>query len=282
MINGSKFLLDWHSERERISPYLRGKGGIIRLEYESENAAPHKFNHFLKEKFANQGNLLWCSIRIDHGWFTTRQVVGILDELDRLLSEVGFKPEIPEEASGPLKVLADNDVGGNMSSYIESLEINYGGFVSGRALRARTDAVFSAMKQYSESGGRFMVILNDMPIHEQNEFWSQVWNAGLSIAGGDRMLLVIHAGPKAKKQLHHDSPEPCERIVLPDSVEDGSERDGYFYDDIFDAFKDAGIAEPSSVAGVYLEAYRSSVLQINMKLSTAIMTAMRNRNRRVE
>jgi hypothetical protein len=151
---------------------------------------------------------------------------------------------------------------------------------SGRAFRARSNAVFEAMKRYIEAGGRFMVTVNDMPLSDQTEFWQQVWNAGLASASGKDMLLVIHAGPKAGGQMHHDSPPANERIILPDAVEEDSERDYQFFDDISDAFAKGGVETARVPANVHLENNRASILQINMKLSAAIMSAKIAQERR--
>lgn len=279
MFRAEHYRLDWHAEFEKLSPYLRGRGGVVRLEYSSENAAPHKFNHLLKEGFGKPDNGIWRSLRIDHEWFTTRHVLGVIDEIDRLLTEAGFPAKNTEGEPANVNILTDVDVGGNMITNINELTINNGTGAGGRAVRARAKAVFSAMQRYVESGGRFMVIVNDMAIPDQTDFWQQIWHGGLSAAGGDHMLLVIHAGPKAAQLQHHDSPEADERIVLPDSVEEDSMRDCQIFDDLIDAFKAAGIEEAGGPAGVHLENNRTSILDINTKLSAAIMSAKRGQER---
>jgi hypothetical protein len=278
MVNGDGFRLDWRQEFKRLSPYLEKQGGVIRIEFQSENAAPLKFNHFLKEAFA-QTDTVWRSLRIDHEWFTTRQVHGVIDEIDRLLTEVGFPAKFPIEPTAPINILTDVEVGGNMTTNISGLHVNHGPGHSGRAFRERADAVFEALRHYIEGGGRFMVIVNDMPLADQTEFWRHVWNSGLSAAGGSAMLLVIHAGPKAGRRQHHDSPDANERIILPCAVEEDTDRDYQFFDDLSDAFAKAGIGEPGAPAGVHLENNRGSILLINMKLSAAIMSAKKAQER---
>lgn len=278
MLNGDKFRLDWHQEFKKLSCHLNGQGGVIHLEYQSENSAPLKFNYFLKEAFATD-NASWRSLRIDHEWFTTRQAYGMLDEIDRLLAEVGFRAEFPIEANAAVNILTEVDVAGNMTTNINGLHVNCGAGRSGRAFRERAEAVFEAVRRYVESGGRFMVIVNDMPLSDQTEFWQQIWNAGFSAAGGEDMLLLIHVGPKAGYQRHHDSPPASERIILPDSVEEDCDRDYQFFDDLSDAFANAGIGEPHVPAGVHLENNRASILKINMKLSAAIMSAKKAQER---
>lgn len=280
MFKAEDFCLDWRQEFETLSPYLEGAGGMIVLEYASDKAAPLKFNHLLKERFSKPENGNWLSLRVDHEWFTTRQVAGVIDQIDRLLAEAGIQVESPSEEQAPVQILKGVEVGGNMTTAINELHIDYAPALAGRALRARAEAVFEAIRNYVSGRGRLMVILNDMPIPDQTDFWQQIWNAGLSAAGGDSLLLVIHAGPKAGRRRHHDSPEPNERIILPDEIEDGSARDNHFFDDLVDAFSTNGVQEPTGPAGVHLENNRASILYINMKLSAAIMSAKKGQERR--
>jgi|CXWL01.1.fsa_nt_gi hypothetical protein len=272
MFNADAFRLDWQREFKKLDPYVSGKGGVILLEYGSKDACPLKFNYLLKEAFGSQQAKVCPSLRIDSEWFTTRQVPGVLDEIDRLLTEVGVNVELPAEDLTSLNILKDNEVGGTMSTTINDLQINYATARSGRALRARADAIFSAMKHYVAGGGRFMVEMNDMPLSFQTDFWRHVW-PGLSKAGGDALLLVIHAGPKAERRQHQESPRPDELIVLPEAVEPDSERADQFFDDLIEAFAAAGIKDPHTAAGVHLGNNRRSVLDINVDFSTAVMHA---------
>jgi hypothetical protein len=119
-----------------------------------------------------------------------------------------------------------------------------------------------------------------MPLKQQTDFWSQIWHAGLAEAAGDHAFLVIHSGPETDQRRHHDSPEPDIRIMLPEAIEDGSERDDHFFDDLIDAFTSAGVGDAAGVAGVHLENNRSSVLEVNLKLSAAVLAAKYAQKRR--
>lgn len=272
MLSANDFRLNWHHEFTKLAPYFKGRGGVVRLEYKSDDAAAFKFNHLLKEDFGCNDSL-WRSLRIDHKWFTTRRAEGVIDQIDRLLTEAGFPAALPPATEGAVNILTDVAVTGNMTANISELHVNYGDGQGGRAFHARAVAIFDATRRYVECGGRFMVIVNDMPHADQTEFWEQVWNAGLSAAVGADALLVIHAGPKAKGLQHSDSPVAGERIILPDTVEEDTERDYHFFDDISDAFDKAGVESSRVPASVHLENNRASILQINMKLSAAIMSA---------
>lgn len=278
MHSAAKYRLDWRSELERLSPYLNGNGGVVRIEYNSDDAAPSFFNHILKEDFGKPDNKMWISLRIYPEWFTTRKVPGILDEIDRLLAEVGFPAKkIPTE----LKILTNNVVGHDLNVTIEGLTIHQGGGPKGIALRERTASVCAAMSRYVKAGGQFMITVNDAPILEQTDFWQQIWNAGLAEAGGGNLVLMIHAGPKAERQQHDESPEPNEIIILPDSVETDEIRCEHIYDDLIDAFTAAGVQDSVGSATVHLESNKQSVLQLHMKLSASIMAVkMREEQRR--
>lgn len=281
MHKAAHYRLDWRSEFEKLSPYLDGSGGVVRIEYNSEDAAPSFLNHNLKEDFGKPDNAMWISLRIDHEWFTTRQAIGILDEINRLLTEAGFPAEEKQAERELLQILTDNDVDGDMTTTIENLTINQGGGPKVKALRARTTTVCAAMNGYVEAGGHFMIIVNDTPIAEQTDFWQQIWNAGLAEAGGGNLVLMIHAGPKAGRKQHHDSPEPNERITLPDSVETDETRCEHIYDDLIDAFTAAGVQDAVGSATVHLESNKQSVLQLHMNLSANIMAVkMREEQRR--
>jgi hypothetical protein len=188
-----------------------------------------------------------------------------------LLQEKGVKLELPPEQSASINIMTGIEAGGSVTNTINGLHIHPISGYSGRLLRARADAAFAALRSFVASGGRFMVILNDMPHQDQTDFWQQVWQGGLALASGADLLLVVHAGPKANQQPHHDCPQPDERMVLPVSVEEDSSRDAHFWDDLVDAFRLSGIEEPYGPASAHLANNRDSILHMNMKLGTAIM-----------
>lgn len=274
------YRLNWRSEFRRLEPFLNGKGGVAELRYASEHAAPLKFNYLLKEAFAAPRNGPCCSLRVDHEWFTTRHVLGVLDEFDRLLMDLGVAVGAPETEDASISILKDIEVAGDMEAHIHGLVVNQGGSPKDAYLRKRAKCTFAAVKLFVESGGRLMIILNDMPRKQQTDFWSQIWNAGLAEAAGDHAFLVIHSGPETDQRRHHDSPEPDIRIMLPETVEDGSERDDHFFDDLIDAFTSAGVGDAAGVAGVHLENNRFSILEVNLKLSAAVLAAKHAQKRR--
>jgi len=281
MRDAVSFRLDWRSEFKRLSQYLDGiRGGVIKVEYDSEDAAPDKFNFFLKEYFGKPKNGMRCSLRIDHEWYTTRQVFGILDEIGRILADAGFPADLDQAdcVSGG-NVVANNSVHGDMTVAIQGSTITINGRVDERALRARLESICAAMRKYVGAGGHFMFVVNDAPLADQAEFWQRIWNAGLSAAVGENAVLVIGAGPKSGKRHHPDSPEPDELIVLPISVLTDEVRQDVIYDDLVEIFQSNGIKGAESAAQTYLTCHAHSMLQLNMQLSATLMS-IRNREAR--
>ncbi|HMO07971.1 MAG TPA: hypothetical protein PKD10_10040 [Paracoccaceae bacterium] len=273
MSRAGDFRLDWRTEFQKLSPFLKGKGGVVVLEYGSDKAAWAKFNYFLKEDAAADRNGSTISLRIDHEWATTRLVHGVLEELDRLLSSVGVVAALPPEMQPSLSIMTDIEAGGDVNPTINGLTINFASGPAGRALRARAQAIFEAVQRFSNDGGRLMVQLNDMELAVQGDFWTQIWHAGLSQAAGAGGLLVVHAGPRANRHRHHDCPAPDLRLVLPECVEEDSERENHFWDDLIDAFEKEGIDGAHAAASVHLSNFRTSVLDLNANLGAAILSA---------
>lgn len=267
----SHYRLDWLREFQILAPFLKGNAGIVGVEYASEEAAPDKFNHLLKEDFGRPGNRMWNSLRIDHDWFTTRKVGGILDEIDRLLTDAGFAVEPIQQERYDIGILSGNDIGGDFTANVQNMTVHVSGSLARAAVRARVSATSEEMRRYVRCGGHFMIVVNDTPLAEQSEFWHEVWNRGLAEACVENVLLVIHAGPKSGRRFHTDSPPPSKRFVLPDSIEADDLRQDQVYDDLYDVFKAEGFNDPAESAGTLLSATMSSVLQIHMKLSAAIM-----------
>jgi hypothetical protein len=267
----SHYRIDWHREFETLAPYLLGNGGVVGVEYDSEEAAADKFNHLLKEDFGRPGNRMWSSMRIDHDWFTTRRGGGILDEIERLLSAAGFASERAPERRFAIDLLSGNDIGGNFTANVENVSIQMGGALAGAALRDRVRVTSEAMRRYVACGGHFMIVVNDAPVVDQSEFWQEIWLGGLAEACGDALLLVIHAGPKARRQYHPESPQLDQRLFIPDSFETDDLRQDQVYDDLFDILKAEGFERPEETAGAFLTVTMSSVRQVHMKLSAVIM-----------
>jgi hypothetical protein len=269
----SDFQLDWRKEFQKLSPYMEGKGGVVVLEYNSEKSAWAKFNYILKEYATTSRSGPTISLRVDHEWATTRLVSGVLDELERLLELVGAAADMPEESHPNVHIMTDIEAGGDVNPSINGLTINLASSPVGRAHRARAKAIFEAVTRLSNTGGRLMVVLNDMALTAQHDFWTQVWNAGLADAIGESGLLVVHAGPRANRQTHHDCPQSDLRLVLPESVEEGSEREDHIWDDLVGAFENAGIDGAHAAASVHLSNFRNSIFDLNASLNGAILGA---------
>jgi hypothetical protein len=274
----SHYRIDWRREFEALAPYLKGKGGIVGIEYDSDEAASDKFNYLLKENFGRPGNHMWSSLRVDHDWFTTHKAAGILDEMNRLLTDAGFPAERTQEEHYALNLFSGNDLEqGDLTSNWTNVTLHVGGLLAGAALRARVRAVSEAMCRYIACGGHFMIVVNDAPVSHQSEFWRDIWLGGLAEACGEKLLLVIHAGPRAGRRYHDDSPQLDERVFLPNSFEAEDSRQDDAYDDLFDVFKAEGFENPGESATLHLTGTMSSVRQLHVKLSAAIMN--RNKNR---
>lgn len=273
MSGAAYYRLDWRSEFKTLEPFLSGRGGVVQVEYNSGDAAPDMFNHLLKEEFsARSGNGFRLSLRIDQDWYTTRQVSGILDELDRLLAGAGFPVDQTPVESQSICFVAGNEVEGDMNTTITGNTFNLGNGFHGRALATRRSSVCAAMRRYVARGGRFMITMNDAPLQDQSIFWQQLWNVGLSEAGGNNILLLIHAGPMAGRMKHQDSPVANVKIFLPDSIEGDETRQDDIYDDLVDIFEREGIPGAAGCAVTHLENNKNSVLQLHVKLSGVLMS----------
>lgn len=271
MLTAKNFRLDWHNEFKKLAPYLAGRCGVIRLEYKSEDAAPGIFNYHLKEMFSRNGNQMWLSLRIDQEWYTTHRARGILDEMDRLLTKVGFPAEKPRHGLALTGLANGNDVGGDLTVAFENSTLNLGGLPK-ESLHERAEAVCAAMSRYIAAGGHFMIVLNDAPLRDQAVFWRDVWESGLSAMSG-HLLLVIHAGPGAGGKVHPDCPGASETLFLPDSVQSDETRLEQIYDDLIGIFRAEGIADAEARAQTHLAGNADSMSRLHATLSTVIMKA---------
>ncbi|MDT8758035.1 hypothetical protein MZO42_04940 [Sphingomonas psychrotolerans] len=267
----SHYRIDWRREFATLAPYLNGNGGVIGVEYDSEEAAIDKFNHLIKEGFARPGDHMWTSLRVDHEWFTTRRVAGILDEMDRLLADAGFPAERACEGLYALNLFSGNDVAGDLRANLTNVTLQMDGPVAGAAFRGRVRAVSEAMCRYIASGGHFMIVINDTPIPDQAGFWHEIWLGGLAKACGDKLLVIVHAGPRAERRYHADAPVRDRILYLPDSFESDETRENDAYDDLFEVFKAEGFECPEESAGAYLDATLFSVRLLHLRLSAALM-----------
>lgn len=214
-------------------------------------------------------------MRVDHEWFTTRRAAGILDEMDRLLADAGFSPERTQEERYAIDLLSGNDVSGDLTATLTNVTLQVGSPLAGAAFRTRLRAVSEAMRIYVASGGHFMIVINDAPASDQSGFWQEIWLGGLAEACGDKLLLIVHAGPRAGRRYHTDTPARDRLLYLPSSFEAEDSRQDDVYDDLFDLFKTEGFECPEESAGTFLNATMSSVRLLHLRLSAALM----NKNR---
>lgn len=245
----SHFRLDWRQELDKLGPFLNGRGGVVRIEFSSEDAAPSKFNHILKEEFGVPGNGAWLSLRVDDGWSTTYTVDDQIDAFAKKLAEAGIVVDLSKATSSNGDAFSGNSSNGDLEITAIGVTIVRGFDQSARAIGKRVDAICNGVRRLVECGGHFMVVVNDMTKAEQGRFWKQLWQAGLAEAGGGNMLLVYFVGPKCDNQPHADAPLPDLRLRLPREIEGDETRENHVYDDIIDLFTKAGYnAEAASVA----------------------------------
>lgn len=240
--SADSFRLDWKSEFQKLHPFLKGKGGVVRLDFESEDAAPSKFNHILKEDFGTSGNRTWLSLRVDDAWSTTYTVEDQIDAFARKLAEGGIVVDFPKAASSGGDVFSRNSADGDLNITVSGTTIVTGYDQSPSATRKRVEAICDGVRRLVKCGGHFMVVVNDMTQAEQGQFWRHFWHAGLAEAGGGNLLLVYYVGPKCGRRPHDDAPSPDLHLVLPKGIESDESRQNQVYDDIIDLFSNAGFS----------------------------------------
>ena len=76
--------IDWREELAQLGPYLKGRGGVVRVRYAGERCAPSAFLATLTSEYEfKDDNRNWQSIRIDHQVYSVRYLSGIRDEFLR-------------------------------------------------------------------------------------------------------------------------------------------------------------------------------------------------------
>lgn len=268
------FRLDWLQEAEKLKPYFDGKPGVFRIDFESEDAAVDKFNHFVKEQFQNgHGNGQRLSLRLDDDWSTTHTIDDQIFAIARKLKEAGIGVDWDAHE------LSVGDIASGNSAETGNIDINISNSVFGmdaspNGIQKRLELVCEATKQFVASGGRFMLIVNDMQRHDQGKVWKSIWNAGLCEAGGDHISLVYYVGPKCGQAAHDDAPVPNATFQLPHNIETDDARQDEVYDDIFEILTDRegySSEAASAAAGAIVSNSSHSVRRLHMGLSKAIM-----------
>lgn len=268
------FRLDWLREAKKLKPYFEGNPGVVRIDFESEDAAVDKFNHFVKEQFKNgHGNGQWLSLRLDDDWSTTHTIDDQIFAIARKLNEAGVGVDWDAQ-----KVLVGDIASGN-SAETGNIDISiensvFGLDASPNGIQKRLELVCNAMMQFVASGGRFMLIVNDMKPEDQGKVWKSIWNAGLHEAGGDHISLVYYVGPKCGQGPHEDAPGPEVAFKLPHNIEADDARQQDIYDDVIDiltASVDCSEEEAIGAAGALVDSNSDSVRRLHISLSKTIM-----------
>lgn len=229
------FRLDWLREAKKLKPYFDGQPGVVRIDFESEDAAVGKFNHYIKEEFQRgNGNGHWLSLRLDDEWSTTYTVDDQIHAIARKLEEAGVQVDWNPAQGSVGDIASGNHSEGDLDITISNAVVVNGMDISRWGVEKRLTLVCDAMKRFVENGGHFMLIVNDMKRPDQGKIWKTVWNAGLRDAGGDKLCLVYYVGPQCGGAPHDDAPAPELVFKLPHDIETDDARMGEVYDDIFD------------------------------------------------
>jgi hypothetical protein len=273
-MNHARFRLDWQREVKKLKPIFDGELGVVRIDFQSEEAAADKFNHFIKEQFQNgNGNGQWLSARLDDDWSTTHTIVDQIHAIARKLEEGGIVINWSQAQSGVGDVASGNHSDGNIDINISGSVIINGMDASAAGVQKRLNLVCAAMRQFVASGGRFLLVVNDMEKQNQGRIWKAIWNAGLREAGGDRLSLVYYVGPKCGQEPHDDTPDPYVVFKLPHDIEDDYARQDEVYDDVIGILTDHGYSyeEAASAAGMLVDSNSDSVRRLHIGLSKALM-----------
>lgn len=278
----SAFRVDWEAEFDRLRPFLEGRGGVIQINFTSEDAAPSKFNHILKEDFGASDNRNYLSLRVDDAWSTTYTVDDQIDAFARKLAEGGVVVDFSGITPYSGNVLSENSAGGDLTISVTGLTIVNGFDQSPYVRGKRIEAVCDGVRRFVSGGGHFMVVVNDMTQGEQARFWKQFWYAGLERAGERSLLLIYFVGPKCGNRPHADAPPPSLRLTLPTAIEGDEVRENCVYDDILDLFKEAGYMpeEVAVAAEGIISSHGHSVLAVQEGLAKLFLRLQTKPNRR--
>ncbi|MEF2549333.1 hypothetical protein VQ045_19505 [Aurantimonas sp. E1-2-R+4] len=269
------FRLDWLREANKLNPYFDGQPGVVRIDFESEDAAVDKFNHFIKEQFQRgNANCHWLSLRLDDEWSTTFTVDDQIFAVARKLEESGVQVDWKQAQSSVGDVASGNHAGGDIDINISDSVIVNGMDASPKGVEYRLGLVCDAMKKFVENGGHFMLIINDMKRHDQGRIWKTIWNAGLRDAGGDNLSLIYYVGRQCGQVPHDDAPAPNVAFRLPHDIETDEARQDEVYNDIIEILttrEGYNADEASKAAGSIVGSNSYSVRRLHMSLSSTIM-----------
>ena len=276
------FRLDWLREAERLQPYFDGKPGVVRIDFDSEDAAVGKFNHFIKEQFQNgNGKGQWLSLRLDDEWSTTHALDDKIFVIARKLEEAGIVVDWKQGQSAVGNVASGNEAGGDINITIsDSVNMN-GTDTSPKGVQNRLGLVCDAMRQFINNGGHFMLIINDMKRRDQGKVWKSIWHAGLQDAGGDALSLVYYVGPECKGEPHEDAPAADVLFKLPDNIETDETRKNDVFNDVVEILtSQAGYSAEAaeSAACMLVDSSSDSVKRLHMGLSKAMMNLSARKN----
>lgn len=268
------FRLDWLREAKKLEPYFDGMPGVVRIDFESEDAADDKFNHFVKEQFQNgNSNGQRASLRLDDEWSTTFPGYDQVVAVGRKLEEHGVAVDWARGQSATGDTASGNQAGRDNIISIENSSIINGVDASPMGIQRLLHIVCEAMKTFVEGGGHFMLIVNDMARQNQGKVWKSIWMAGLRDAGGDQISLVYFVGPKCGAQPHSDAPVPEVRFKLPHEIETDESRQDEVYDDVFGILTKCGYSseEAAGAAKMLVDSNSHSVRRLHMGLATTLM-----------
>lgn len=225
--------IDWRIEFKKLSPYLGGGGGVARVYYDGDAAAPRQFNSSLKRYYHDADNRL--SIRISREWFTTHLLSDVLHEFARKLSSVGPPPE-RQSTPHDIQILSGNEIGGDAYLSLSDVRIGDSPFDHVRERTARIAAIKGSLAAFLGAEGRMMVVVQHSRPGDQNHFWRALWRGAL-VDLTDSGLFLVHMVDRSDGQgVHEDAAEPDLELTLPSNFEDDA-RDAEAYDDLYELFE---------------------------------------------
>ena len=271
--------IDWRPELDAFAPYLADKSGVVRFRFASADCAANHFSTLLKQAFVDRtGNGTRFSVRIDHDFATTHTPLDILDEIATQLGRVGIDVADPPLPASPA-ILTGNDVAGDMSTSVGSINLTYASQIGRMALQQRIGAVHDAIDKFVAANGRFMIEFRDSPLASQNGFWRDIWGELLAKFVGKEMVFVHMLGPLSHQTAHEDAPAPDWAKTLPTGFATDDARQNDAYDDLIDVFQGEGQGEQvaSASATTHLEQNLDSVRGLHSNLAAVLMKLSANK-----
>ncbi|MEL0031274.1 MAG: hypothetical protein VW778_10530 [Betaproteobacteria bacterium] len=258
--------IDWKKEIKAISPFIGGKGGVIRIEYHGLGCAQNNFNSLIKHWHA-EGESPNFSIRIDREFFTTHTLEDTLHEFEKKL-KIGSRFENFDQ---DIKILSGNHVGGNATFNLQNVHFDGNSFDASHRRRERIKAILEALALFLTTG-RCMVVAQHHSPSEQNYFWRNFWSDGLSELVGDGLLLVHFQDKDLDIRVHEYAPMPDVVLQLPRDLQ-SDDRAADAYDDLYDLFKSKGLSNDgaSEAASTILALSTASVASVHDNLAMKLI-----------